>query len=327
MAMLLGEMDLPFVSSECMLGNFQNIGKSEETDRDRWILCLLSTQSDEEHTLCHIETTIQLFDDAEKCVDFLTDIYDDNVCLILSTSLDKTLLPILHELPQLKCIYIVNHNVQSDRTWINGWTKIKGLSSDFNIVYDQFKQSVRKSEYDLASITITSSSTGDNVNELDSSFMYSQLLKDTVLKIQYDNKSKMDFVEYLRRRYASNPRALKTVLKFEQEYSPQSSIWWYSKEVFIYEPLNRALRTQDTDTLVRMGFFLQDLHHAIRRLYEEQQSKKRAFVFRGQAMAKIDFEKLQRLSINQHSRRCFTLTCGQLQSSKRFSWNPVSNRA
>ena len=87
---------------------------------------------------------------------------------------------------------------------------------------------------------------------------------------------------------------MRSVNTFEQTYSDKSPIWWYTKELFIYGPLNLALRTQQTDTIVRMGFYIQDLHREIERLHKTQQSQQKLYVYRGQAMLDNDFEKLQK---------------------------------
>jgi hypothetical protein len=109
-----------------------------------------------------------------------------------------------------------------------------------------------------------------------------------------NKSSKSDFVDDLRAEYANNSIDLNSVNMFDQNYFNKSPIWWYSKELFIYGPLNRALRTQKTGIIVRMGFYIQDLHRAIERLHKEQQHQKKMCVYRGQAMVKTDFEKLQK---------------------------------
>ncbi|CAF3140793.1 unnamed protein product [Rotaria sp. Silwood2] len=175
-------------------------------------------------------------------------------------------------------MYILRDNENADTLPINKWTKIKGSFSSLDEIFYHFKRSIRKSEYDLMSISIVSPSTVNNINELDPLFMYSQLLKDSLLKIHYDKSAKSEFIEHLRAEYANKSLDLKSVNIFDQNYFDKSPIWWYTKELFIYEPLNRALRTQNTEIIVRMGFFIQDLHREIERLHEEQTREKCSFI-------------------------------------------------
>ncbi|CAF4198749.1 unnamed protein product, partial [Adineta steineri] len=93
-----------------------------------------------------------------------------------------------------------------------------------------------------------------------------------------------------------NTGQLQVINEFERNYHPQQAIWWYTRECFAYQMLNRALRTLDADTIINMGFFLRDLHQQIQQLYEQQIStydRKPLVVYRGQGFMKLDFEKLQ----------------------------------
>ncbi|CAF4415464.1 unnamed protein product, partial [Adineta steineri] len=60
--------------------------------------------------------------------------------------------------------------------------------------------------------------------------------------------------------------------------------------------LNQALRLMDVDMIIRMGFFITDLHRDIQRLHSEQfdgeQSDKTFTVYRGQGLSKEDFTKM-----------------------------------
>ncbi|CAF4354347.1 unnamed protein product, partial [Adineta steineri] len=73
--------------------------------------------------------------------------------------------------------------------------------------------------------------------------------------------------------------------------------------------LNQALRLVDVDILVRMGFFINDLHRDIQRLHSEQfnsqQSSTTLTVYRGQCLSKEDFTEM-------------TKTKGGLLSSNNF---------
>lgn len=302
MTALPSETNSYLLPSENLSANFRNIEVNQCDIVEKWFVICLHSKTNEYQTMtenlmqqhCHLVNDIKLFDCKDRCIDFMTDLSNAKICLILCKSLVDTLLPLIYDLPQLQFIYILldnNHTAASSST--NRWAKIKGSFPSMVGIFDDFKQSIRKSEYDLMSISIVSPSSDGSVNELEPSFMYSQLFKDIILRMQYDHVSKTDFVNHLRKQYAANPAGLKLVNTFEQEYSSRSPFWWYSKEVFIYEPLNRALRTQNTEILVRMGFFIQDLHREIERSYGKQSREKR-LIYRGQAMKKSEFEKLQK---------------------------------
>jgi Tfp pilus assembly protein PilF len=63
--------------------------------------------------------------------------------------------------------------------------------------------------------------------------------------------------------------------------------------------LNRALRLTDVDIIIKMGFFIGDLHRHIERLYYEQFGSNNFgqpfTVYRGQGMSKIDFDQMTKI--------------------------------
>ncbi|CAF0749697.1 unnamed protein product [Adineta steineri] len=136
----------------------------------------------------------------------------------------------------------------------------------------------------------------DNLNQLEPTFMYTQIFKEILLDIEYNRKAIKDLAIYCRKFYLGNIGQLQVINEFERDYRPQQAIWWYTRECFTYQMLNRALRTLDADTIINMGFFLRDLHQQIQQLFEQQIStydRKPLVVYRGQGFMKLDFEKLQ----------------------------------
>ena len=79
--------------------------------------------------------------------------------------------------------------------------------------------------------------------------MYSQLLKEILLQFPQDPTSKKELVDFCRQQYADSPGELKVIDEFERDYDRPSPIWWYTRESFTYSMLNKALRTQDIETV------------------------------------------------------------------------------
>ncbi len=91
--------------------------------------------------------------------------------------------------------------------------------------------------------------------------MYFHLLIDILLKMsnETDSSSKRDLINHFRRIYDGQPE-LVTVDEFEQNYSPENAIWWYTRGTFLYRVLNQALREFDFDILFALRFFIADLY-------------------------------------------------------------------
>ncbi|CAF4159721.1 unnamed protein product, partial [Rotaria sordida] len=136
-----------------------------------------------------------------------------------------------------------------------------------------------------------------NFEQIDQSFMYTQLLKDIVFEFRYDEQLLKVLIAFCRTQYTGNSHELNTIDKFEQEYELHSPVWWYTYAGFLYPMLNRALRAQELDTILMMGFFIRALHVQIEQLHAEQSNDRHVQVFtvyRGQRMSNTEFEKIKK---------------------------------
>ena len=98
------------------------------------------------------------------------------------------------------------------------------------------------------------------------------------------------------RKGASFPNDIKLIDEFKRDYSAEKAIWWYTRECFIYQMLNTALRLLEADIIVNMGFFIHDLHRQIEQLHREQVGQyggKTFNLYRGQGLSTTDFVKLK----------------------------------
>ncbi|CAF1233099.1 unnamed protein product [Adineta steineri] len=146
-------------------------------------------------------------------------------------------------------------------------------------------------------LTANEMTSTENLNQLEPTFMYTQLFKEILLDIEYDGKALKNLAVCCHEVFTGNPTELQVIKEFERDYRPQKAIWWYTRECFTYKMLNRALRNMDADIIINMGFFLRDVHQQIQQLHEQQVSnhgRKPFLVYRGQGLMKSDFEKLQK---------------------------------
>ncbi|CAF1509101.1 unnamed protein product, partial [Rotaria sp. Silwood1] len=123
--------------------------------------------------------------------------------------------------------------------------------------------------------------------------MYTKLLKEILLKLDYDEHQRKHLADLSRHFYGTEMNVLKMIDEFERNYDSNASIWWYTRWCFLYQMLNRALRLEDVETVITMGFFLRDLHQKIKELQSKSDQQESFIVYRGQAMTNYDFEKLR----------------------------------
>ncbi|CAF2614017.1 unnamed protein product [Rotaria sp. Silwood2] len=237
---------------------------------------------------------IQTFNEPDACVELLSEIQHQQVFFIVSNSLGQIIVPIIHDLSQVHVIYVFNEiNTDLEQTWTNNLRKIEGSFMEISTLCDSIKQKTQEFEQNLTSISIIPETSSTHLNELDPSFMYSQLLKEMILEMDHDEQSKAQFVQYCHDAYADNTTLLRLIDDFDHNYYSHSPIWWYTKEPFIYSVLNRALRTQNIEIVLKMSFFVQALHRQIEKLYSETREMVTSIVYRGQGMTNSEFEKIK----------------------------------
>lgn len=127
-----------------------------------------------------------------------------------------------------------------------------------------------------------------------SSINHSCILKEIILDIEHEKRAKKEFIEFCCTHYADNQTQINKIHDFERLYEHHSPIWWYSKEPFIYSTLNKALRIQEIDVIIKMGFFIRDLHRQIEQLHSNARQTTKMIIYRGQGVSKDDFEKIRK---------------------------------
>jgi len=245
-----------------------------------------------------------MFDEPDSCVDFLRNVQDQKVFLILSAALGETLMPLMHDLPQLDSIYILcDNNKIEHKQWLQEWNKIKGAFNDISFISDKLKQNMRQCEQNLTPISIVSTSPATNLNEtpsainlneLDPSFMYTKLLKEILITMEQDEYAKSKFTEFCRANINEINTTLEAIDEFDRDFDRHSPIWWYTKDTFIYSILNRALRTQNTEMILKMGFFVRNLHRQIEQIHLDASLTTKMTIYRGQGILNTEFEKMKK---------------------------------
>ena len=240
-----------------------------------------------------IGNSFKLFDDGRECSDFLHDVKDCEVFLIVSDAVGIHFLSRIQGAPYLHSIYILCVKSGVHEHFLKEIRKIRGVFDSILAICSKIKQSIRQRENNLIPFNVIPASSSVNVNELDPAFMYSQLLKKSMLEIQFDHDAKREFANFLRTRCADDTVSLMAINTFEEYYDTQTPIWWYTKEFFIYSTLNTAWRTQDVEIIIKMGFFFRDLCEQIEQVNSKALHDGKQVVYRGQGMTSTEFERLK----------------------------------
>ncbi|CAF1190122.1 unnamed protein product [Adineta steineri] len=236
--------------------------------------------------LKRVVKNVNTFTDSDQCVEFIQTITNNKVCMIVSGSLGQYIVSHVHDMSQVDTIFIFCNNQEWYKQWAKEWPKIKGVFTDITSIYGALKQAAHQCEQNTISISFMASD--KEVDQLDPSFMYTQILKEILLTINFKEDHFKEFITYCREAFAENEYDLQHIKKLEGHYHKQTPIWWYNYRCFLYPMLNQALRLMDVDIIVQMGFFINDLHRDIQRLHSQQfdgqQSDKTFTVYRGQGL-------------------------------------------
>jgi hypothetical protein len=155
-------------------------------------------------------------------------------------------------------------------------------------------QDYKNIAYDLPNMTFfnLSKATQQSIHDLnkeDASFIWFQLLIESLYRIPPTDQSKKQLVDLARQNYETDDCELKKILDFEMNYSASEAIKWYTKDSFIYRLLNAALRTKNNDHIFLFHTIITDVINQLKQLHEDfiQKLSKntRCFtVYRGQSM-------------------------------------------
>ncbi|CAF1008750.1 unnamed protein product [Rotaria sordida] len=251
--------------------------------------------------LQQIVNSVNTFTTVEECISFIRSIKEETIFLIISGSLGQTAIHTVHDISQISSIYIFCENTLDHELWIHKWPKIRNVFMETSLLCEALKQAAQ--EYDRNTISISfiemnNETSNQNLNELHQSFIYIQILKNIVSTIKFKQQDFIEFIIYYRKKVVGNITELKNINKFEREYRDNVPIWWYTYPCFLYSMLNHALRTMDVVTIIKMGFFIGDLHHYITQLYSKQKTvcydSTSFIVYRGQGISERDFEQLKK---------------------------------
>ncbi|CAF4127299.1 unnamed protein product [Adineta steineri] len=239
---------------------------------------------------------INTYTNGDQCLEFIQTIIDKKMCMIISGSLGQHIVSRVHNMSQVDSIFIFCGNKKYHEQWVKDWPKIKGVFTDITPICEALKEAAQQCEQNAIPMSFVG--TNKKLDQLDPSFMYTQILKEIVFSIKFNQKHIQDYLDYCRDAFADNEQEMVNIKQLESQYHKKTPIYWYTCQMFLYPMLNRALRLMDGDIITHMGFFIGDLHRQIEQLHKEQYGGTTAAdtftVYRGQGLSAEDFKKMSK---------------------------------
>ena len=196
-----------------------------------WVDANINPSSkDCQNTLAQLRSVvnyINTFTEPEQCVQFLNDVRNEKAFVIVSGALGQKLVPKIHGMQQLDAMYIFCGNKSIHEQWTGKWAKIRGVYTEITPICEALQLAAKQCNEDSIAVSFASVSSGisrGNLNQLDPSFMYTQIFKEILLEIEYNEKSIKDLAVYCREYYQDNMAEIKNINEFERKYNPESSI-------------------------------------------------------------------------------------------------------
>lgn len=201
-----------------IMKNFQLIWLNTSIDQSKEDCQKISLQ------LQNVVNEVNMFTQPDECIDYVTDIDDMRAILIIEDALGQQILSFIHDIPQIDAVYILCTTESNHEQWAKLW-KVKGIHTEITSICESLQQDVK--QYNQDSIAISFVAVGEedsrqNLNEIESSFMYTQLFKEILLEMKYNEQSIKNFTTYCRNGDYGSPS---NITRFENEYNPQSAIW------------------------------------------------------------------------------------------------------
>jgi hypothetical protein len=137
-----------------------------------------------------------------------------NVEEIINLLFDQSTIPVVQDIPQVSSVYIFCENKMWLEKWAKEWPKVTGVYTDIALICESLKQAAPDCDQNLISISFvknTATPSNQNLNELDQSFVYTQILKDILLTIDFEQEYFTDFLTYCREQFLDHIVELKNV--------------------------------------------------------------------------------------------------------------------
>ena len=154
--------------------------------------------------LRQVVNTVKTFTNVDECINFITDIEDEKIFMISSGSLGQSIIPIVHDMPQMSMFCIFCENKTSHDKWTQQWFKVKGVYTDITSICEAVKEAAQDCDQNMVSISFvktTDEISNQNLDQLDQSFMYTQILKEILLTIDFEQNHIDEFLTYCREQF------------------------------------------------------------------------------------------------------------------------------
>ncbi|CAF1488753.1 unnamed protein product [Adineta ricciae] len=206
------------------------------------------------------------FRDLQRCQQYIEQMTNDKLVVIVSGRLGRELVPVIDKLHQVSSIYVFCMDPKSHEQWASKFTKVKGIVSDLNRLISQIKRDHKiqlVAEGPLSINLFATNSSGELTTRANSEFIFSQILIDCLLRMKPNTMDREELIARCKIEYEGNCIEAAHLREFEQDYSSEKALWWYTRRTFFCKILNAALSRQNIHLMFLLRSYIFDIHRQL----------------------------------------------------------------
>lgn len=241
--------------------------------------------SDTEFELRQLINYIKVYQNEQDCLKYIRVNPKEKIFLILSDSIAEKFVPKIHDFDQIQFIYVFCEyfpryficnsmiKVEKHREWTKNYLKIVDVYDDKSKLFSKLKENAQLLFISTIPITIFNLSSDEKsireFNKENATFMWFYLIIEILLRMSDKSTSKIEMINECRLCYENDLIEQEKIKDFEENYSDNEAISWFTRDSFLFRTLNKALRTENIDIIFKFRFFLSDLLNQLKLLHNE----------------------------------------------------------
>ncbi|CAF0934451.1 unnamed protein product [Adineta steineri] len=245
--------------------------------------------------LVQLNPAVQFYSHFDQCLDFIKSIKNEQIFLIVSGAFAQQILLQTHHYRSLVAIFIFCSNHQRYKPLMKEYNKIIGIFTKQHDLLESIKEKMNLVEKQTLTFSLfdQKQKSMKDLSQESASFLLHQMLMYVLKQMSQDQQSKQQMLDMCRDYYKQNKKELTKIEEFQQTYTRDKAIEWYTDECFLYKLLNKALRTEDIELLFNFRFFIIDLCSAIEQENQLLKNKGTLTLYRGTQIPNEELEKIK----------------------------------
>jgi hypothetical protein len=161
-----------------------------------------------------------------QTIDFIEQVQDQQIYLIVSGELGKQIISFnqIIESSKLNSIYIFCNNQPKYAYLVQPYSKVRAVFVEIDPLCDRLKEDIQQALNNVLPISTTSGASTDEENQV--KFLCSQIHRDLLFTMEYNNNARSELAEFCSSISKSNPKQLKEIEELKSEYHAGKAIRW-----------------------------------------------------------------------------------------------------